>query len=94
MKCNSRLNCYDWSDEDESLCAVTLPEGACRLPAAKAGTHYNVSGCSRCRPGEIVPEFTWLDYICDIEGSLQGADRIYCQNNRWFPSVPNCALSK
>ncbi|XP_070160255.1 modular serine protease-like [Polyergus mexicanus] len=92
LKCNSRLNCYDWSDEDESLCAITLPEGACRLPAAKGGTHYNVSGCSRCRPGDIVPELTWLDYTCDIEGSLQGADRIFCQNNRWFPSVPNCAL--
>ncbi|KAM0727255.1 Modular serine protease [Formica fusca] len=92
LKCNSRLNCYDWSDEDESLCAITLPEGACRLPAAKAGTHYDVSGCSRCRPGDIVPELTWLDYTCDIEGSLQGANRIFCQNNRWFPSVPNCAL--
>lgn len=94
LKCNSRLNCYDWSDEDESLCAITLPEGACRLPAAKAGTHYNVSGCSRCRPGDIVPELTWLDYTCDIESSLQGANRIYCQSNQWFPSIPNCALSK
>ncbi|XP_019883913.2 modular serine protease-like [Camponotus floridanus] len=92
LKCNSRLNCYDWSDEDESLCAITLPEGACRLPAAKAGTHYNVSGCSRCRPGDIVPELTWLDYTCDIESSLQGANRIYCQSNQWFPSIPNCAV--
>ncbi|KYN08346.1 Limulus clotting factor C, partial [Cyphomyrmex costatus] len=92
LKCNSRLNCYDWSDEDESLCGITLPEGACRLPAAKAGIHYSVSGCSRCRPGEVVPELTRLDYVCDVKGSLQGASEIYCQNNRWFPSVPSCAF--
>ncbi|KAL6260239.1 hypothetical protein P5V15_007772 [Pogonomyrmex californicus] len=92
LKCNSRLNCHDWSDENESLCGVMLPEGACRLPPAKPGTHYSVSGCSRCRPGEIVPELTRLDYTCDVEGSLQGSDKIYCQNNQWFPSIPSCTF--
>ncbi|XP_071564263.1 modular serine protease-like [Temnothorax nylanderi] len=93
LKCNSRLNCHDWSDEDESLCGITLPEGACRLPAAKAGTHYSVSGCSGCRPGEVVPELTRLEYACDVEGTLQGASEIYCQNNRWFPGIPSCTFS-
>jgi len=64
------------------------------LPAAKAGTHYSVSGCSRCRPGEVVPELTRLDYTCDVEGTLQGASEIYCQNNRWFPGIPSCIFSK
>ncbi|XP_011872939.1 PREDICTED: low-density lipoprotein receptor-related protein 1B-like isoform X1 [Vollenhovia emeryi] len=92
LKCNTRLNCHDWSDEDESLCGITLPEGACRLPPAEAGTHYSVSGCSRCRPGEVVPELTRLDYACDVEGSLQGASEIYCQHNRWFPGIPSCTF--
>lgn len=92
LKCNSRLNCHDWSDEEESLCGITLPEGACRLPAAEAGTHYSVSGCSRCRPGEVVPELTRLDYACDVEGTLQGASEIYCQNNQWFPGIPSCTF--
>ncbi|XP_036143216.1 modular serine protease [Monomorium pharaonis] len=92
LKCNSQLNCHDWSDEDESLCGITLPEGACRLPAAKAGTHYIVNECSRCRPGEVVPELTRLDYACDAEDSLQGASEIYCQNNRWSPGIPSCVL--
>nr|XP_012214846.1 PREDICTED: uncharacterized protein LOC105667577 [Linepithema humile] len=90
-KCDSRLNCHDWSDEDESLCGITLSKNACRLPAAKAGTHYSVSECPRCRPGQIVPEFTRIDYTCDVEDSLQGPSTIYCQNNRWFPGIPRCA---
>ncbi|XP_070522387.1 modular serine protease-like [Cardiocondyla obscurior] len=93
LKCNSQLNCHDWSDEDENLCGLTLPDGACRLPAAKAGVYYRVSGCSRCRPGEVVPEFTRLDYFCDVENSLQGAREIYCQSNQWYPAIPSCAFS-
>ncbi|EZA58008.1 hypothetical protein DMN91_006570 [Ooceraea biroi] len=92
LKCNYQLNCYDWSDEDESLCGITLPEGACRLPAAKVDTHYSVSGCLGCRPGEVVPELTRLDYTCDFGSSLQGSSRIYCQSNQWLPSVPTCTL--
>lgn len=91
LKCNSQLNCYDWSDEDESLCGKNLPEGACRLPAAKANTHYNVSGCRGCRPGEVVPELTRLDYTCDFEATLLGPSRIYCQNNQWLPVIPICS---
>ncbi|XP_014478926.1 PREDICTED: sortilin-related receptor-like [Dinoponera quadriceps] len=94
LKCNFQLNCYDWSDEEEYLCGRTLPEGACRLPAAKAATHYNVSGCSKCRPGEIVPEFTRLDYTCDTGDSPQGPSEVYCQNNRWSPAVPSCIVGK
>jgi len=92
LKCNYRPNCYDWSDEDESLCGIGLPEGACRLPAARAGTRYNVSGCLGCRPDEVVPELTRLDYTCDLESSLLGPSRIYCQNNQWLPNIPTCIL--
>jgi len=93
LKCNYQPNCYDWSDEDESLCGIRLPEGACRLPAARAGTRYNVSGCLGCRPGEVVPELTRLDYTCDLESFLLGPSRVYCQNNQWLPNIPTCILS-
>ncbi|KAL2726982.1 modular serine protease-like isoform X1 [Vespula squamosa] len=89
--CNLRPDCYDWSDEDEVLCGTILPESACRLPGPKIGTHYKTRGCSRCRPGEVVPEFTRLDYTCDADGWLEGSNSIYCQNNRWLPSIPICS---
>lgn len=94
LKCNIQLNCHDWSDEEEYLCGMTLPEGACRLPPAKPGTHYSISGCSRCRPGEIVPQFTRLDYTCDTEDSLQGPSEVYCRSNRWSPVLPSCIAGK
>ncbi|XP_015191015.1 PREDICTED: uncharacterized protein LOC107074068 [Polistes dominula] len=90
--CNLRPDCYDWSDEDEELCGRVLPEGACRLPGAKPGIHYKIRGCSRCRPGEVVPEFTRLDYTCDNDGWLEGSNSVYCQNNRWLPSIPICSV--
>ncbi|KAI4480244.1 hypothetical protein M0804_010242 [Polistes exclamans] len=92
--CNLRPDCYDWSDEDEQICDRNLPEGACRLPGAKPGIHYKIKGCSRCRPGEVVPEFTRLDYTCDVDEWLEGSNYVYCQNNRWLPSIPICSISK
>ncbi|XP_043667909.1 modular serine protease-like isoform X4 [Vespula pensylvanica] len=89
--CNLRPDCYDWSDEDEVLCGTVLPEGACRLPDPKTGTHYKTRNYSRYRPGEVVPEFTRLDYTCDADGWLEGSDSIYCQNNQWLPSIPICS---
>ncbi|XP_046487883.1 modular serine protease-like [Neodiprion pinetum] len=89
-KCNFEQNCHDWSDEDEKICGVSLPEGACRLPPTKPGTHYRVSGCPDCRPGEVVAELTKLEYFCDIEGSLEGPGTVFCEDNEWTPSIPTC----
>lgn len=93
LKCNLERNCHDWSDEDEKICGVSLPDGACRLPPAKPSTHYTVFQCPDCRPGNVVPELTRIDYFCDdkIEGnSLEGLPNIYCQNNQWVPYLPTC----
>lgn len=94
LKCNRKPNCHDWSDEDETICGIVLPEGACRLPPTKPGTHYTVSNCEECRPGEVVPELTKLQYTCNEEGSLEGTSTTYCQTNRWVPHIPNCLTSK
>ena len=93
LKCNRQQNCHDWSDEDEEVCGVSLPEGACRLPGAKPGTHYFVLGCPECRPGDVIPELTRLNYTCDVENSLQGSSTVYCQDNTWLPSIPICPTS-
>ncbi|XP_034952205.1 modular serine protease-like [Chelonus insularis] len=90
LKCNFEANCHDWSDENETMCGVNLAEGACRLPPARPGTHYTVSHCSDCRPGQIVPELSRLDYFCDVKESLEGPAQVFCQNNQWFPYIPFC----
>ncbi|KAK2584068.1 hypothetical protein KPH14_006515 [Odynerus spinipes] len=91
--CNLKPDCYDWSDEDEILCGTVLPQGACRLPGPKPGTHYKTSGCPLCRPGQVVPELTRLDYTCDVDGWLEDFDDVYCQSNQWLPSIPICPNS-
>ncbi|XP_074108381.1 modular serine protease-like [Cotesia typhae] len=88
LKCNLEPNCHDWSDE--TICESSLPNGACRLPSAKPGTHYTVSEYPQSRPGQIVPELTRLDFSCDVEETLEGSSHAYCQNNNWVPYVPTC----
>ncbi|KAG7200973.1 hypothetical protein KM043_003330 [Ampulex compressa] len=90
LRCNLRPDCYDWSDEEEDLCGASLPLGACRLPAARPDSHYLVGGCPRCRPGEVVPELTRLDYLCASGATLEGASTLYCRASRWMPTVPTC----
>lgn len=92
-RCNGVRNCRDWSDEDEQICGLThpLPEGACRLPPAKPGVTYSiVSGCERCRPGNVAPELTSLEFACHENSTLEGERRVFCQNNRWLPHLPTC----
>ncbi|XP_043276632.1 modular serine protease-like [Venturia canescens] len=90
LKCNIQANCHDWSDEDESACGVSLPEGACRLPPTKPATQYRVSNCADCRPAQVVPQLTRLDYSCTGDGALEGSSTVHCLGNRWNPPVPVC----
>ena len=90
-RCNLKPNCHDWSDEDEAMCGNKIPQGACRLPAAKPGTWYTVAaGCEKCRPGDVVPELTRLDYGCHGNVSIEGASLVHCQGSKWLPAVPVC----
>ncbi|TGZ55686.1 hypothetical protein DBV15_01391 [Temnothorax longispinosus] len=105
-RCDGLADCVDASDEiacdrdandvcsdRDFQCSTVNQECIPFAEVCNAGTHYSVSGCSGCRPGEVVPELTRLDYACDVEGTLQGASEIYCQNNRWFPGIPSCTFS-
>ncbi|XP_015117131.1 modular serine protease [Diachasma alloeum] len=90
LKCNLEPNCQDFSDEEESMCGVPIPQGACRLPMPRPGVHVSVSNCPLCRPGQIVPELTGLNFSCAAGGSLEGPTTAFCQNNQWVPQIPTC----